>query len=88
MQILRIIRVAFRFIKPTTGWTLGDYASRSNTDQEDDAEEEEEEMEHDVKPSARMLPLHLIRPTIRQNLARSTRADAGSTFGIWAVWTK
>lgn len=39
------------------------------------------EHEHDVKPAARMLPLHLIRPTIGQNLAK---IDAcGCRLNIW-----
>ena len=46
---------------------------------EDD--QDEPEHEHDVKPAARMLPLHLIRPTIGQNLAK---IDAcGCRLNIW-----
>ena len=46
---------------PTTDSTAHD-VYRDNDD--------EPEHEHDVKPAARMLPLHLIRPTIGQNLAK------------------
>lgn len=43
--------------------------STANRTREENAEDEPEH-EHDVKPAARMLPLHLIRPTIGQNLAK------------------
>ena len=54
---------------PTTGSThQEDYEEHGR--EQVGGEEVEEEVEHDVKPTARMLPLHLIRPTIGQNLAK------------------
>ena len=59
---------------PTTGSTAKDC-------NDDGVDGDEPEHEHDLKPAARMLPLHLIRPTIGQNLAK---IDAcGCRLNIW-----
>ena len=62
---------------PTTGST----AVELHGDHDDGGDGDGDEHEHDLKPAARMLPLHLIRPTIGQNLAK---IDAcGCRLNIW-----
>ena len=87
---------------PTTGSTHQDVDDYNDDDehghgqqQQQQQEEEEEEVEHDVKKSARMLPLHLIRPTIGQNLAKMDACgcrinifDLGGMIKMRPLWDR
>jgi len=84
---------------PTTGSTHqdddDDYNDHHDGQQQQHEHEEEEEVEHDVKKSARMLPLHLIRPTIGQNLhkmdacgCRINVYDLGGMIKMRPLWDR